>query len=430
MHAELAIMGGPPVIKKNDLPVPWPYWSPDALARVQSLLSGNKPFRSWPSPSIEDIEERFARLHDSTFAIYMNSGTSALMAGYFGLGCGPGDEVLVPTNTFLATVTPLYLLNLVPVLCDVDPETGNLDLDDAQNRLTARTAALAVTHIWGTPLDLDAVEKFAASHDLGLVEDCSHAHGASFRGRMVGTAADAAAFSLGAAKPVTGGVGGILLTSRRDVYERAMLLGQPVRRSRAAVTLPEHLDLVATGLGANLRGNPVSAVLVRDHLARLSELMATKNANIRALENVLAESGWLRPPVRPDHWSSGTRYGFKASYEPGALNGLSRDAVVSALRAEGVPVSGPPGPLLHRRRLFADQSALSSYSPGRPAEVVEVDPADYPNADAIQDRLVSFDATLLHAPADRLVAGIARAIDKVEAAAGELRALEAGGPRP
>ncbi|MCU1640720.1 MAG: hypothetical protein JWN03_995 [Nocardia sp.] len=388
----------------------WPFWSAAAATRVAALVTEPDGLKSWPHPEIKGLEKKFAALHGARYGLFLNSGTSALAAAYFGLGLLPGDEVLVPANTFLATVTPLFACNLVPVLCDADPVTGLLDLADARRRIGPRTRAIAVTHLWGTPMDPIALRAFATEYSLAVVEDCSHGHGTRTVAGPVGGDADAAAFSMGAAKTVTGGTGGMLLTSRQDVYERAILLGLPMKRAVTDVTLPQHEGLAATGLGANLRGNPMCAVLAADHLDRLPEILATKNANLRVLEELLAESSVLAPPARPEYWTAGTRFGFKAAVRPELIGQIDRNAVVAYLKTHGAPVSGAPGPLLHRRRLFHDRSALTGYHPGRPAVELDVDPEGYPAADRIQEAMVTVDAELLHEPAPALLRTFARAL--------------------
>lgn len=405
MTDALALTGGPPSVRPQDLPTAWPYWSAPPSVDVHAS------FTAWPTPEIAEVEAWVKGLHDVRHSLYVNSGTSALWMAYFALGLSPGDEVLVPTNTFLATVTPLFQLNLVPVLCDSSAQTGCLDLEKAQRRLTPRTRAICVTHLWGTPMNLAALYSWAADRDLDVVEDCSHAHGARSDGRPVGSGATVAALSLGASKTVSGGVGGAFLTSSQEAYERALLLGMPPRRLKREVRLPQHKGLEATGLGANLRGHPHAAALALDHVRRFPEIVERKNANLLRLENAIAASSVLEPPPRPEHWTGGTRYGFKASTVP---DGPSAEALVAALQAEGVPTRGAAGPLLHRRRLFLDPGAITTYAPGRPLAEVTCDPEDYPVSDRIQATMVSFDATLLHDECDALLAGVERALEKVE----------------
>lgn len=418
MTEQLALLGGSPALGEIPLPRAWPYWS------RPPEFSPDEKFSAWPSKSIREVESWVTEQHHAEFAVYVNSGTSALWASYFSLGLAAGDEVLVPTNTFLATVTPLFQLNLVPVLCDSDPVTGCIDLADATRRITERTRAICVTHVWGTPLDLEQLYAWAAGHGLEVVEDCSHAHGTRSRDLPVGSGATVAALSLGAAKTVSGGVGGALFTSSQEVYERALLLGLPAARCKKEVRLAKHEGLGATGLGANLRGHPLAASLALDHIRRYEDIVARKNRNIERLEQVLAGCHFLDGPPRPDHWSRGTRYGFKASCASDTECEVSAAGLVAALAAEGLPVTAAPGPLLHRRRLFRDSSAITTYAPQRVIAQPAVDPEGYPVSDEIQRRMVSFDATLLHDDADALIDATGRALDKIRARWSDLREWE------
>lgn len=218
-------------------------------------------------------------------------------------------------------------------------------------------------------------------------------------------------------------MGGALFTSSREVYERALLLGLPAGRCKKDVRLEQHEGLGPTGLGANLRGHPLAASLAVDHIGRFDEIVARKNHNIERLEQVLAEHSFIDAPARPDHWTRGTRYGFKAAASASACD-VSAATLVAALKAEGLPVSAAPGPLLHRRRLFRDPSAITTYAPQRDIAQSAVDPEGYPVSDDIQRRMVSFDATLLHDDAGPLVDAVARALEKIQARWSDLRRWE------
>ena len=143
----------------------------------------------------------------------MNSGTAALHSAYFACGVRPGDEVIVPSYTFFASAAPMLPLGGRPIFCEIDPATLTADPADIERRITDKTRAICVVHVWGNPARMDAICEIAKRHNLRLIEDCSHAHGATYLGRPVGSWGDIGCFSLQGQKPVSGGEAGIAVTS-------------------------------------------------------------------------------------------------------------------------------------------------------------------------------------------------------------------------
>jgi dTDP-4-amino-4,6-dideoxygalactose transaminase len=388
----------------------WPFYSEAAVGRVGDLVRAGRSYASAQDERIEFVQERFAEfVRPDAHSLFLGSGTAGLLAGYFGLGLDPGAEVLVPTNTFRATVTPLLLLNLRPVLCDADPVTGNLDLKDAANRVTARTQAIAVTHLWGHPADLVELRAFADRHGLALVEDCSHAHGAAWRGIPVGSVGDVAVFSLGTKKMVSGGAAGILLAKDRQVFERATLLGHPKPVAAAIVRSEELSAHVAVGFGANLRGTPLAAELVLDHLERLPDTVRIKNENTELLLAALGEHlPGLAAPSRAPEFDHGAWYAIRARWTDPAL---PTAAVLAALQAEGVPVERQGTPL-HRHALLGDPKVLS---PVHAHAVPTTARSDFPVAEQIYADTIGWDTRELYEPAADIVARWSAAFARVAA---------------
>jgi dTDP-4-amino-4,6-dideoxygalactose transaminase len=329
--------------------------------------------------------------------LFCGSGSAALLAAYFGLDLDPRAEVLVPTNTYPTTVTPLLLLNLRPVLCDSDPATGNIDLGDAKRRLTSRTQAIAVTHMWGHPAALDELAAFASSHALAVVEDCSHAHGATSGGEPVGSVGDAAVYSVGARKLVSGGAGGVLITRSESIRARALVLGHPPGRTRGNVGAMLE-PYVTAGFGLNLRATPLAAVLALDHLDRLPATIEIKNRNL-ALLNVALERAapWMRPPTRTSAFESGTWYGYRCT---GTLDPATLDLLAAELQQRGVPVSRS-SILLHRERLFSNASPLRTHEA---ADISMCDPETYPVSDQMARHCLAVGTERLYEPAEDLIA--------------------------
>lgn len=404
---ELAVLGGPPAVTLPHHP-PWPQLSHAARARVDGLLDRSELSDYGYGDTIAEFERTVAEYHGVRHALGFSSGTAALHAAYFGAGVGPGDEVIVPSYSFHATVAPLFLLSAVPVLCDVDPLTGNVDLEDAEHRVTDATRAIAVTHLWGHPVDADGLRRLADRHGLRVVEDGSHAHGARYRGRLAGTLGDVAVFSLGARKMVSGGLAGVMLTDDPDVYLRALLVGHC--HERAEVDLPARE--VAVGLGGNYHMSPVAAAICIEQYADLDRRIAVKTAVLEGLGERLRGLPGVHPQHTDADVSRGGWYGYKARYEPEELDGLPLDTFVCALRAEGLLVDRPSNRPLHWQDMFQRADLEPAfYRSGRPRPLYGT--GDLPGAERYYASSLSFPATRLHEPCDELLDQYREGIQKV-----------------
>ena len=255
----LAVHGGTPVIEPAHRFV-WPRVSAADRASVTALLGRGELSYYGREGVLTQLEDLWSARLGGRRTLGLSSGTAALHSAFFALGAGPGDEVLCPTNTFLATVMPLVQLGAVPVLCDAEEETGTIDPASVAAAVTPRTVGIVVTHLWGHPCEMASIMDIARRHGLWVVEDCSHAHGATYRGREVGSLGDAAAFSFQAAKIVYAGQGGLLASAEAEVHERACLLGHFRVRSEQDVRGPLK-RYAGTGLGLNYRMHPFAAAL-------------------------------------------------------------------------------------------------------------------------------------------------------------------------
>ncbi|HET6478936.1 MAG TPA: DegT/DnrJ/EryC1/StrS family aminotransferase [Actinoplanes sp.] len=383
MSSRLAFLGGEPVVGQVP-PVDWPNITESDIGTVVQLLKRGEISYNGREGQVRDLEDRYRADLGISYALATNSGTSALHSAFFGIGLEPGDEVLVPTYTFLATAMPLFVVNAVPVLVDVDPLTGNLNPSALAAARTERTKAIVVTHLNGYPVDMAQVMRFAEEHSLVVVEDCSQAHGAYCDGRPVGTFGVAAAFSMQAKKLVSGGSAGILVTDDSLVYQRAVLLGHNLDRSAEAVTSPEYRPYIGTAYGLNLRLNPLLAALANGSYDRLEQTIAARALNYDHLDAVLADVPGLRPPVVQPHMTRAVHYSYQPLYRPEEIGGLPLDAFVRAVAAEGVPLVRPTSPPLHREPAFrtADPGLRTYGHFGRNPNGYRVHGDDYPGAEA------------------------------------------------
>lgn len=422
VHAQTA---PPPALLEH--PAEWPMYDEDAIRAVTELARAGRTFDYKYGPELAGLEGLFSALHDDRHALAVNSGTSALFAAYHTLGIGPGDEVLVPTLTFLATASPLLPLGAIPVLCDAGGPDGNVTAATLRARITPRTKAIVVTHLFGHPCPMTEIMELAAERGLPVVEDCAHAHGSTYRGRRVGTFGDLAAFSIGGLKLVSGGMGGMLLAKDREHLDRATLLANFQQRSELTVVDPGLRGLADVGLGGNLRISPIAAVLATSHLRRLDELVAAKQRNIGALvERLGAHPGVRGLPITAGRTMGGW-YDAVVEVDPPRA-GFDRDDLIAALRAEGVKARVPRTAPLHLASIFRGEPAAARvlrHPESSQAKHFRYRRDDLPVSAALHDRWLSLPATYFNDSTGVLVGpyldAFDRALDRVRHTAGTQR---------
>jgi len=201
----LALLGGPKAVRSEagDL-FTWPIITGEIEDAVLEVLRAGKMS---DIDVTQKFEEEFAQWLGVEYALAHNTGTAALHSAMFGIGIGKGDEIICPSITYWASCLQVYSLGGTVVFADIDPETLCIDPMDVERWITPRTKAIMVVHYLGMPADMDTVMKTAGKYDLKVIEDCSHAHGALYKGRMVGTFGDAAGFSLMSGKSLACGGG-------------------------------------------------------------------------------------------------------------------------------------------------------------------------------------------------------------------------------
>lgn len=365
MKSKLAICGGEPVVKEKAT-FSWPPVSELEVAQVNRLLRAGELSYYGREGEVERLEDAFRDYLGVRYALAVSSGTAALHSAFFGVGLGPGDEVIAPTYTFLATVMPVFVVNALPVLAEAEPDTGNIDPWQIEARITSRTKAIVVTHMWGHPCNMKAITRIARKHNLRLIEDCSHAHGAVCNGRQVGTFGDVAAFSLQAKKLVPAGQGGLLVTNDQEVYERAVLLGHFKVRCFQEVKSEKYRPFCGTGFGLNYRMHPLAAAIANVQFRELDRRIQGRQENLELLSEQLAGVPGIQVPVKKTYVDRHSYYSFKPLYKPWELQQLPVTLYVEALRAEGVEVEKSETLPLHLEPIFQTEShgMLSYDNPG------------------------------------------------------------------
>ena len=422
---QLAILDGPRAVKIPPPHFRWPVIGDEEEEAVLSQLRSGRLSSSEPAGVVAEFEDAFASFHGTPYAMSTSAGTAALHAAFFALDLEPGDEVLAPAYTHVSTVLPMLQAHLVPVLCDVDSESGNLDVLDAEARVSPRTRAVVVTHQYGRVCEMEAILDLARRHDLRVIEDCSHAHGATYRGRLAGTFGDVACFSLQADKVVPVGEGGMLLTRDPAIFERAALLGH--FRRRTCVTTPEYAPFVETGYGLKNRLHPLAAALGLVQLRKLPERIEQRRDNLSHFDEWVARVPGVRPLATPPEVSRGGYFRYLLRYVPSELAGLPIDLYIDALRAEGVN-EVRPGSLakpLHLMPIFQtlDDRLCRTGWPRRGAHVQREHvyrPGDFPRAERFSELTLQFPA--FTEPSTDIIESYCAAMAKVAAGSSELLA--------
>ena len=351
MRVALALFGGSPAVTEPTT-FTWPPITPADIAAVTALLQRGEISYYGREGEVARLEDEFAAYVGVPHALSCSSGTAALHSAFFGIGLQPGDEVIAPTFTFLSTVMPLFVVNAVPVLVDCELDTGNIDPAAIEGAITPRTRAIVVVHINGHPCDMDPIAEIARRRGLRLIEDCSHAHGATVQGVPVGGIGDVSIFSLQGSKLTAAGQGGLLLTRIREVFERAVMLGHFRVRAFDDVASPEYRAFAATGYGLNYRMHPLAAALARRQFQDLDAYIDGRTANLERLSARLAPIPGIDPPARKAYATRHSYYNYKPQYRADELEGLDRRVYIEALRAEGAPVDASTSLPLHCEALF------------------------------------------------------------------------------
>ncbi len=350
----LAIHGGTPVTDPQEARFIWPRLTENSKQAV--LRQMDETISIYDNSGIfGEFEAAFAAYHARAHGLLFNSGTSAILAMYEAIRLQPGDEVLCPVYTFHATVSPLMYLGAIPIFCDADAE-GNISFEQIVERRSTRTRAVVVTHMWGLPAaDTAKIADYCRDNGLYLLEDCSHAHGARRNHSLVGTFGDLAAWSLQGQKTVTGGEGGILVTDRDDLYNRALLHGHYNKRPKTEIDHNDpSRDFYLTGMGLKLRAHPLAIALAADQFRHLDEFLAQRAEFARMLDDAVADISFLTPTHHDSHNITASWYAYNLLYNPVRARGVTREKFVEALHAEGlceVDIPGSTG-LLHQLPLF------------------------------------------------------------------------------
>ena len=419
---ELAIFGGPKTVERPVVES-WKKIDQNVRDAVSRLMDEGICTIPGGSGVVEEFETGFAKMTGNKYGLAMNCGTSTLHSAYFAVGVGPGDEVIVPTYTWHATITPVLHCAATPIFCDIDPKTLTICPDEIERKITARTKAISIVHVWGNVCDMDRILEIAKRHNLPLIEDCSHAHGASWKGRKVGSMGTIGCFSCQGPKAVSGGELGMAVTDDVDLYDRMLLLGHFGRGKIG--TDKAILSVGDMSLGAKYRAQAWAVAMGNEDLKRLPELNERRTKNYKILNDGLRDC----PGIECVHVLPGVERGgyleFKFKLTDEILKVASRAKIVEAVNAEGIPLAADRYSdinftygSLHTAPLFNTFDLRSVggcfYDPSREPEEHPV--PSLPNSETIASRLVGMEA---YADVDpelvaQMAVGICKVMERVE----------------
>jgi perosamine synthetase len=337
--SKLAINGGQP-IRREVFPsyVTIGEEEKQAVAEVLECTVLSKFLGTWSAdfyggPRVQKLEREWAEYFGVKHAVTMNSATSGLYAAAGAAGIGPGDEVIVSPFTMTASATCALVYNAIPVFADIDPETFCITPQTIRERLSPRTKAIVAVDIFGHPADMDGIMLLARDHDLIVIEDAAQAPGTLYHGRYAGTLAHMGVFSLNYHKTIHTGEGGIVVTNDDDLAERLQL----IRNHAEVVVKSKGTRNIVNMLGFNYRMTEIEAAIGSEQLKKLEDLVVPRVEAANYLTERLSKLPGITPPVARE----GVRHGYylyAIRYDENEI-GVSRNAFVNAIKAEGAPFS-------------------------------------------------------------------------------------------
>lgn len=340
MTSKLAINGGKKAVPESIEKRKWPVITQSEKDMVMEVLDSGE-LAGASAPQTTALESEFADYLGTDYCIAMNSGTAALHAAIVAAGVGPGDEVITSAYTFLASATAVLHHNGIPIFADIDLQTYNINPEETESKITAKTKAIIPVHLHGLPADMDAVKKIADKHELIVIEDAAQAPGAEYKGQKVGTIGDMAIFSLNKTKNFPGGEGGLFVTDNEEYYQKA----QAVRMFGEEVRAKEPRSYISHSMGWNYRTQELPAAFARSQLRRLDYYNKKSRENAEILSSALRQIDGIEPPYEPKDGTTHIYHKYRVRLKPEELGFEEvgetqfRNKVGRALEAEGIPIT-------------------------------------------------------------------------------------------
>ncbi|NER78510.1 MAG: aminotransferase class I/II-fold pyridoxal phosphate-dependent enzyme [Leptolyngbya sp. SIO1D8] len=353
------------------------------IARVSQALAKHEISR-YPS-FLETFEQRYAASVGRRYGLSFCNGTSAIEAALFAANVQPGDEVIVPSCTFHASIDPILNAGALPVFADVETTSLTIDPVEVAKKLTHKTKAIIAVHVWGIPADITRLRQVLVGKSVALIEDVSHAHGARYDGRPCGAWGEFGVFSLQGSKAIAAGEGGIVVTDSWESYIRMSAWGHFDRHSQHFATIGLE-DFVATGVGYKRRMAPLGALLADVDLDHLDTYNQIKQKNVEILDQALASIDGIEIVQTAE---TAERGGFYQGYPIRVVHpGVTAEAALAVLTQAGIQASAYPFVLHHQLPVLTDlvfrQALMAQQSPPQPV----ASPACLPVTETLKTHLI------------------------------------------
>ncbi len=351
--SKLAIFGGKPLITEK-----WPKW-PFSGERERELMDEVLSSDIWGGtglgPKITELNEKFAKFCDTKYGAAVANGTVSMELCLVAWEIGPGDEVIIPAATFMATATAVHNVGATVVYVDIDPKTLNIDIAKVADAITSRTKAIIPVHIGGHPCDMDPLMEIAKKHDIKVLEDAAQAHGAKYKGRKAGSLADAASFSFQQSKNLQSGEGGMVTSDHKELIDLIHYsLGKFGRGIREKYSGHIHYRF-----GWNACYTEIQAAIALAQLERLEEQTEKRTVNARKLYSLLDDIEGIETFEWQPYCDRHAHHLFLLNFKSENFENTKRAQFLAALNKEGVLASSFYPMALYDQPLYKSETSLS-----------------------------------------------------------------------
>ena len=339
--SKLAIKGGKKLRNTNFFI--WPHYDNKEIKIVEEVIKSRRWFAGMrgadPGSKTYEFEKKFAEYHDAKYGIACANGTVAIEIALRALGVGTGDEVIVPGITFIATLSAVLQVNAIPVVVDILDHNQCIDPNAVERAITSKTKAIILVHFGGFCCDMDKLLDIAKKHNIYIIEDSAHAHGAVYKGRKIGAIGDLGTFSFQESKIMTAGEGGIITTNNPELAEKCIQYRSCGRHEGESWYIHYVLPV-------NYRLAEILSAILIVQLERLDGQLKKKNENAKYLAEKFEEVDGIKPFPGDGNTDVNGYYLYLLRYDKNKFSGVSRNKFVEALNAEGIPCHiGYPWPL-------------------------------------------------------------------------------------